>query len=47
MSNNKPISPSSEDQPPVFSTWKQVYVFVLVLHAFIITLFYLLTQGYQ
>ena len=35
------------DTPPIFKTWKQMYIFVLVLHAVIITLFYLLTKTYS
>jgi hypothetical protein len=38
---------SHEDRPPVFKTWNQLYVFVLVLHAIIITLFYLFTLAYS
>ncbi len=31
---------NKEAGPPIFSTWKQLYTFVLVAHAFIIALFY-------
>ncbi|MEM9920896.1 MAG: hypothetical protein AAF990_22545 [Bacteroidota bacterium] len=36
-----------EERPPVFKTWKQLYIFVLVLHALIIFLFYLITRAYS
>lgn len=36
-----------DDRPPVFQTWNQLYAFVLILHAFIITLFYLFTKTYS
>jgi uncharacterized integral membrane protein len=32
--------------PPVLGSWKNVYWFVLVLHAIIIILFYLFSQAY-
>jgi hypothetical protein len=38
--------PPPEGEPPVFKTWKQLYAFVLILHAIIILLFYLFTQRY-
>ncbi|WP_173021441.1 hypothetical protein [Lewinella sp. W8] len=34
------------DGPPVLGSWKNVYLFVLVLHAVIIILFYLFSQAY-
>lgn len=37
---------ASDERPPVFRTWNQVYAFVLILHAVIIALFYLFTQAY-
>jgi len=36
-----------EELPPIFKTWNQLYAFVLILHAIIIFLFYLLTQAYS
>jgi len=36
-----------EDAPPVFKNWNQLYAFVLILHAIIITLFYLFTKAYS
>lgn len=33
--------------PPVFKTWKQMYLFVLLLHAIIIALFYWFTKAYS
>ena len=37
----------ADELPPLFNTWNQLYVFVLVLHALIIFLFYQLTQAYS
>jgi hypothetical protein len=40
--------PTQEDPPPpIFKTWKQMYAFVLILHAIIITLFYFFTEYYS
>lgn len=36
-----------EDPPPIFNSWKQMYVFVLVLHTVIIMLFFLFTKAYS
>lgn len=38
---------SAEQSPPVFKTWNQLYAFVLVLHAVLIVLFYIITQRYS
>lgn len=38
---------NQEDRPPIFRSWNQMYLFVLVLHAIIIFLFYLFTQAYS
>jgi len=47
MSNEKHSEPSfTESPPPIFKTWGQLYIFVLVFHAIIISLFYLFTQIY-
>ncbi len=35
------------ERPPIFRTWNQMYAFVLILHAVIITLFYLFTRAYS
>ena len=35
-----------ESGPPIFKSWNQMYAFVLILHAFIILLFYLFTHAY-
>ena len=37
----------NEDSPPIFKSWNQMYIFVLVLHAIIITLFYIFTHTYS
>lgn len=36
----------ADDKPPVFKTWNQTYIFVLILHAVIIACFYFLTHAY-
>jgi hypothetical protein len=33
--------------PPVGGTWTRLYIFVLLLHAFIIFLFYLFTHAHS
>ena len=42
----KTTEPPNE-RPPIFRTWSQMYVFVLVLHAVLILLFYLFTKYYS
>lgn len=34
-------------KPPLFNTWKGMYVFVLCLHALVIAALYFLTMNYQ
>lgn len=36
----------SDETPPFFKNWNQIYAFVLILHAFIIAMFYLFTHAY-
>lgn len=36
-----------EDSPPIFKSWNQLYIFVLVLHALLITMFYIFTHTYS
>lgn len=36
-----------DDKPPILKSWNQLYVLVLIMHALIITLFYLFTQAYS
>lgn len=38
---------NQDDRPPIFRSWNQMYIFVLVLHAIIITLFYIFTETYS
>jgi len=38
---------NEEGKPPVFGSWQQMYLFVLVLHALIIFLFWLFTRTYS
>lgn len=33
--------------PPILKTWNRMYLFVLILHAIIITLFYWFTKAYS
>lgn len=35
------------DRPPIFKTWEQMYVFVLVFHALLITAFYTFTKAFS
>lgn len=46
MTKTKKNNPPHES-PPLFKTWEQVYAFVLILHAFIIALFYFFTKIYS
>lgn len=43
--SNEPLRP--DEQPPLFSSWNHIYAFVLILHAFILVLFYLFTHAYS
>ncbi len=36
-----------ESPPALFKTWGRMYAFVLILHAIIITLFYIFTRTYS
>ncbi|MEM9836961.1 MAG: hypothetical protein AAF828_10685 [Bacteroidota bacterium] len=42
----EPSSFEQEDPPPVLGSWRNIYGFVLALHAVIIFLFYLFSQAY-
>lgn len=37
----------SEDKPPLFKTWNQLYLFVLVFQTVLIILFTLFTKKYN
>ncbi len=41
------LKEEKDDKPPIFKSWQHMYIFVLAMHALIITLFYLLTQAYS
>ncbi|MBK6620018.1 MAG: hypothetical protein IPH04_06835 [Saprospirales bacterium] len=44
---NEQTEPTEEDKkPPIFRSWGHFYVFVLVLHTLLITLFYWFTHAY-
>jgi len=45
MSPNQPI-PSTDDEPPVLGSWRNIYTFVLALHVVLIILFYLFSRAY-
>ena len=45
MSPNHPPGPT-DDAPPVMGSWRNVYLFVLVLHVALIVFFYLFSQAY-
>ncbi|MCB0583858.1 MAG: hypothetical protein KDD06_00800 [Phaeodactylibacter sp.] len=36
----------NESPPALFKTWGRMYAFVLILHAIIITLFYIFTHAF-
>ncbi len=38
---------TEHEKPPVFQSWRQFYIFVLSLHAFIIVLFYIFKIVYS
>jgi hypothetical protein len=37
----------NDDHPPIFKSWNQMYIMVLVLHALIIFAFYMFTKTYS
>jgi hypothetical protein len=47
MSELQPNPEEDDDKPPILKSWNQLYALVLILHALIITLFYLFTQAYS
>lgn len=38
---------NKEDKPPIFKTWKDMYLSVMAIHAVIILLFYLMMRFYS
>lgn len=36
-----------DEKPPIFKTWRQMYIFVLVFHALVIAAFYAFTLAYS
>ncbi|MEM0991620.1 MAG: hypothetical protein AAF847_13620 [Bacteroidota bacterium] len=36
-----------EDKPPILNTWSQLYWIILILHALILSAFYLFTEFYK
>lgn len=38
---------TEHEKPPIFQSWRQFYIFVLSLHAFIIILFYIFKIVYS
>ncbi|MEO1437478.1 MAG: hypothetical protein AAFV80_18190 [Bacteroidota bacterium] len=47
MSETKREIVETEDRPPVFKTWNQVYFFVLLVHLTLILLFFWITQTWN
>ena len=35
-----------DDQPPIFKTWRAVYIFVLSFYTLLIAFFYFFTRAY-
>lgn len=45
-----PVPPSAEEdlgKPPLFKTWRGMYLAVLILHALVIAVLYIFTLNYQ
>lgn len=42
-----PPPDNGPDESPILGSWRNMYIFVLVLHALIILLFYLFTRAYS
>ncbi|MEL6943103.1 MAG: hypothetical protein AAFO82_10580 [Bacteroidota bacterium] len=40
-------APETDDKPPILNSWNQLYLTILILHALIITAFYLFTEVYK
>ena len=38
---------STEDKPPIFQNWNQMYAFVLIMHVIVISLFYWITKAFS
>ncbi|MBL7815121.1 MAG: hypothetical protein JNL70_08925 [Saprospiraceae bacterium] len=36
-----------DEKPPIFKTWRQMYIFVLVFHALVIAAFYVFTKMFS
>ena len=47
MTDQPTKTEEEEDKPPILKSWNQLYALVLILHALIITIFYLFTQAYS
>ena len=47
MKENLPPPLPQDEPPPIMGTWQRMYALVIVLHAFIIYLFYLFTHAYS
>lgn len=41
---NDPLPP--KEPPPILGSWRNMYIFVLVLHVLLIVLFYLFSNAY-
>ncbi len=47
MDNPKPNGNNGEDRPPIFSSWKRLYIAVLLALALQVGLFYLFTKAFE
>lgn len=46
--NHHPRIPNDEqEKPPILSSWKQLYIIVLLNLAFLIAIFYLFTKAFD
>jgi hypothetical protein len=45
MSQENPNAPDDES-PPLLGSWRNIYIFVLVLHVILIISFYFFSQAY-
>lgn len=47
MKKGRILKAADEDRPPILGTWRRFYWVVMILHALLILLFYLITQRYS
>ncbi|HSL90003.1 MAG TPA: hypothetical protein VK870_11930 [Ignavibacteriaceae bacterium] len=44
---NNPTQNNEDEKPPLFKSWKKLYIFVLVQLAALILLFYIFTKAFE